>query len=391
MPRGTVKEERFSEGPGRSDRDASGCFQEGGGIGVAGRGFRLRPGEIDPRLCLLCAGREAPPPVTASSLVYPWRVPENSSARLLDGASVARALRERLRAQSQQVRRLGAPPSLRVLLVGDDPASITYVSSKTRAAEEAGCLAETIRLPETTAPQRLLEEVERSNRDDAVDAILVQLPLPPAHDARKVFDTIDPVKDVDGLHPENVGRLVQGRPRFVPCTAAGILALLDAYEIPIEGANAVVLGRSEIVGKPVAALLTSRNATVTVCHSKTKDLSSVCRRADLLVVAIGKPGFLTRDFVRDGAAVVDVGINRLETIEQAPAHLRTPRLRDAIARRGRALIGDVDFDGVSGVASWITPVPGGVGPLTIAMLLQNTVEAARRRREGRVPGNRDRV
>ncbi len=312
-------------------------------------------------------------------------MPDNSSARLLDGASVARTLRERLRTETQEIRRLGAPPFLRVIVVGEDPASMTYVSSKTRAAEDAGCLAETVRLPGTTAPQRLLKEVERANRDDAVDGILVQLPLPPGHDARRVFDTIDPVKDVDGLHPENVGRLVQGRPRFVPCTAAGILALLDAYEIPIEGANAAVLGRSEIVGKPVAALLTSRNATVTVCHSRTKELPAVCRRADILVVAIGRPGFVTRDFVREGAAVVDVGINRLDTIEQAPEHLKqSPRLRDAIARRGRALVGDVDFDGVCRVASWITPVPGGVGPLTIAMLLQNTVDAARRRREGHI-------
>jgi len=312
-------------------------------------------------------------------------MPDNSSARLLDGASVARTLRERLRTETQEIRRLGAPPFLRVIVVGEDPASMTYVSSKTRAAEDAGCLAETVRLPGTTAPQRLLKEVERANRDYAVDGILVQLPLPPGHDARRVFDTIDPVKDVDGLHPENVGRLVQGRPRFVPCTAAGILALLDAYEIPIEGANAAVLGRSEIVGKPVAALLTSRNATVTVCHSRTKELPAVCRRADILVVAIGRPGFVTRDFVREGAAVVDVGINRLDTIEQAPEHLKqSPRLRDAIARRGRALVGDVDFDGVCRVASWITPVPGGVGPLTIAMLLQNTVDAARRRREGHI-------
>ena len=302
-------------------------------------------------------------------------------ARLLDGASLARTLRETVRAQALEVGKRGSPPSLRVLLVGEDPASVTYVSSKTRAAQEAACHAETIRLPENTAPQRLLEEVERANRDDTVDGILVQLPLPSGHDARRVFDSIDPFKDVDGLHPENVGLLVQGRPRFVPCTAAGILALLDAYGIPIAGAGAVVLGRSEIVGKPVAALLTSRDATVTVCHSKTKDLSGTCRRADILVVAIGKPGFVTRDFVREGAAVVDVGINRLETIEEAPAHLRqSASLSNAIARKGRALVGDVDFDAVSRVASWITPVPGGVGPLTIAMLLQNTVTAARLRR-----------
>jgi len=313
------------------------------------------------------------------------------TVRLLDGVSLARTLREKVRAQAREVGGRGFPPSLRVILVGEDAASVTYVSSKTRAAQEAGCLAETIRLPADTAPQRLLEEVERVNRDRAVDGVLVQLPLPPGHDARRVFDSIDPNKDVDGLHPENVGLLVQGRPRFVPCTAAGILALLDAYEIPIAGANAVVLGRSEIVGKPTAALLTSRNATVTVCHSKTKDLPAACRRADILVVAIGKPGFVTSDFVREGAAVVDVGINRLETIEQAPEHLRhSPRLAEALAKKGRALVGDVDFDAVCRVASWITPVPGGVGPLTIAMLLQNTVDAARRRQDNRIDPARTR-
>jgi methylenetetrahydrofolate dehydrogenase (NADP+)/methenyltetrahydrofolate cyclohydrolase len=301
------------------------------------------------------------------------------SARILDGAALARTLAEKIRAEAARVS--SAPPSLRVILVGEDPASVTYVSAKARAAREAGCLAETVRLPAATTPERLLEEVEHANRDDGVDGILVQLPLPPGHDARRVFDALDPCKDVDGLHPENVGRLVQGRPRFVPCTAAGILALLDTYEVPIAGAAAVVLGRSEIVGKPVSALLTSRDATVTLCHSRTRDLASVCRGAEILVVAIGKPGFVTREFVRDGAVVVDVGVNRLESIEAAPPHLRgSERLRDAIAAKGRALVGDVDFDAASRVASAITPVPGGVGPLTIAMLLNNTVLAARLRR-----------
>ena len=305
----------------------------------------------------------------------------SGAARLLDGASLARVLRERVREEASRVSERGTPASLRVILVGEDPASVTYVASKTRAAQEAGCQAETIRLPASATPARLLEEVERANRDEAVDGLLVQLPLPPGHDPRRVFDALDPAKDVDGLHPENVGLLAQGRPRFVPCTAAGILALLDAYEIPIEGANAAVLGRSEIVGKPVAALLTSRNATVTLCHSRTKDLAAVCRRAEILVAAIGRPGFVTRDFVMQGAAIVDVGVTRLDSIEAAPPHLRgSARLREAIARKGRALVGDVDFDAVSEVARWITPVPGGVGPLTIAMLLQNTVKAARLRR-----------
>lgn len=307
-------------------------------------------------------------------------------ARILDGASLARTLREKVRAETVRV---GAPPpSLRVILVGEDPASVAYVSAKTRAAQEAGCLAETIRLPATATSRRLLEEVERANLDGGVDGILVQLPLPPGHDARRVFDALDPHKDVDGLHPENVGRLVQGRPRFVPCTAAGILALLDAYEIPLAGTNAVVLGRSEIVGKPVTALLTSRDATVTLCHSRTRDLAATCRRAGILIVAIGKPAFVTGNFVAEGAAVVDVGVNRLSGLSEAPPHLReSSRLADSLARKGQALVGDVDFESVSPLAAWITPVPGGVGPLTIAMLLRNTVAAARLRREKPTPAS----
>jgi methylenetetrahydrofolate dehydrogenase (NADP+) / methenyltetrahydrofolate cyclohydrolase len=301
----------------------------------------------------------------------------DSGARLLDGAALARTLRERIRADLREASSRGSPPSLRVLLVGEDPASATYVASKTSAAREVGLLSETVRLPASVSPERLLEEVERANRDERVDGVLVQLPLPPGHDARRVSDALDPMKDVDGLHPENVGLLAQGRPRFVPCTAAGILALLDAYEVSIEGASAVVLGRSEIVGKPVAQLLTTRNATVTLCHSRTKNIAEVCRRAEILVAAIGRPAFVTRDFVRPGAAVVDVGITRVDSIDDAPPHVRgSARISKALAAKGRALIGDVDFEAVCEVAGWITPVPGGVGPLTIAMLLQNTVKAA---------------
>ena len=310
-------------------------------------------------------------------------MPESPTARVLDGVSLARAIGEKTRLSAARVAAAGARPSLRILLVGEDPASVAYIASKTRAAREAGCLAETIRLPAITPPERLIEEIERANRDESVDGVLIQLPLPPGHEANRVFDALDPLKDVDGVHPENVGRLVQGRPRFVPCTAAGILALLDAGGVPLAGADAAVLGRSEIVGKPVSALLTSRDVTVTLCHSRSKDLASICRRADILVVAIGKPGFVTRDYVKKGAAVVDVGITRLESLADAPPHLRgSARVADALAAKGRALVGDVDFDDVLPVAGWITPVPGGVGPLTIAMLLRNTVEAARRRRSG---------
>jgi methylenetetrahydrofolate dehydrogenase (NADP+)/methenyltetrahydrofolate cyclohydrolase len=301
--------------------------------------------------------------------------------RILDGASLARSLRERVRVEAEKIAARGSPPFLRVILVGENPASMTYVASKTRAAEEAGCRAETIRLPDSISRQRLLEEIARANREEEVDGLLVQLPLPPGHDPRAVADAVDPGKDVDGLHPENVGLLAQGRPRFVPCTAAGIVEVLEANAVGIEGAEAVVLGRSEIVGKPVAALLTSRNATVTVCHSKTRNLPEVCRRADVLIAAIGRAGFVTRDFVKEGAAVVDVGINRLDSLDAAPGNLRrSARVKEAIASKGKILVGDVDFDDVSQVASWITPVPGGVGPLTIAMLLANTVKAARLRR-----------
>jgi methylenetetrahydrofolate dehydrogenase (NADP+)/methenyltetrahydrofolate cyclohydrolase len=306
------------------------------------------------------------------------------AANLLDGTAVARVIREQVRSEVSALARDIALPRLRVLLVGENAASEAYVAGKTKAALEAGLRAETIRLPADTAPGRLLSEIERANRDEDVDGLLVQLPLPPGHDTHRVLDALDPWKDVDGFHPENVGLLHQGRPRFVPCTPAGILALLDACEIGLSGRRAVVLGRSDIVGKPMAALLTARDATVTLAHSRTRELPALCREADLLVVAIGKPGFVTPEFIRQGAVVVDVGMNRLTSLEQAPENLRaSPRIVRALEARGRVLVGDVDFDAVSRVASRITPVPGGVGPLTVAMLLKNTVLASRLRRAGR--------
>jgi len=296
---------------------------------------------------------------------------------LLDGAAVAQRIRERVREEAAKLARRGVRPFLRVLLVGENPASMSYVSSKTRSAEDAGIGAETVRLPEDAPPEALLSEVTRANGDPAVHGILVQLPLPKSHDASRVLDTIDPRKDVDGFHPENVGRLQQGRPRFVPCTPAGIVELLDAYQVPLAGRRAVVLGRSDIVGKPMASLLLARDATVTVCHSKTRDLPALCREADVLVAAIGRPGFVTREFVREGAAVVDVGINRVNSLEEAPEGLRrSERLRRILAEKGKALVGDVDFDDVAPKAGYLTPVPGGVGPLTVAMLLSNTIKAA---------------
>jgi methylenetetrahydrofolate dehydrogenase (NADP+) / methenyltetrahydrofolate cyclohydrolase len=301
-----------------------------------------------------------------------------ATAIVLDGSALARVIRERVRDEAAADASRASPPGLRVLLVGENPASLSYVAAKTKAAREAGIRAETLRLPADVSPEALLAEVAKANADPAVHGILVQLPLPPGHVAARVLDSVDPRKDVDGFHPENVGLLHQCRPRFVPCTPAGILELLDAYEIPLSGRRAVVLGRSDIVGKPIAALLTARDATVTVCHSKTKDLAAVCREADVLIAAIGRPGLVTRDFVKAGAAVIDVGINRLESLAGAPANLcGSERIRRAVEQKGRALVGDVDYDDVAPVAGWITPVPGGVGPLTVAMLLANTAKAAR--------------
>jgi methylenetetrahydrofolate dehydrogenase (NADP+)/methenyltetrahydrofolate cyclohydrolase len=298
--------------------------------------------------------------------------------QLLEGAPVAKRIRDEARAAAET---LSPPPSLTVILLGNDPGSETYVASKTRAADEAGVRAETVRLPSGSPPQVLLDAVAAANRDPVVDGVLVQMPLEPGHDPSRVIDAIDPRKDVDGLHPENVGLLHQGRPRFVPCTPAGIVELLDHYQVSLEGARAVILGRSGLVGRPLAALLTARSATVTVCHSRTRELAAVCREAEILVAAIGRPGFVRADFVRPGATVVDVGINRIESLDQAPENLRgSERVVNAIASKGRALVGDVDFDDVSRVAARITPVPGGVGPLTVAMLIRNTVLAAQLRR-----------
>ena len=293
----------------------------------------------------------------------------------LDGAALAAKIRQGVAEAAGAVAPGTRAPSLRVLLVGDNPASEAYVSSKAKAATEAGIRSETLRLPPDLSPEGLRSEVARANADEGVDGILVQLPLPKGHDTARVLDAVAPLKDVDGFHPENVGLLHQGRPRFVPCTPAGILELLAAYEIQIAGRRAVVLGRSDIVGKPISALLTARDATVTVCHSRTRDLAAVCREADILVAAIGRPGFVTRDFVKEGAAVIDVGINRITAQDAPPTLASSPRIRKALEERGRTLVGDVDFDDVEMVAGWLTPVPGGVGPLTVAMLLVNTIKA----------------
>jgi methylenetetrahydrofolate dehydrogenase (NADP+)/methenyltetrahydrofolate cyclohydrolase len=297
------------------------------------------------------------------------------AARVLDGAAVAREIREGLRSRVAPLVAAGRRPGLGVLLVGDNPASAVYVRSKTRACEDLGLHHETARLPATAATDEVAARVADYNRRPEISGILVQLPLPPQVDAARVLDLVRPDKDVDGFHPDNVGRLVQKRPRFVACTPAGIMELLRRYEVPLAGRRAVVLGRSDIVGKPMALLLLHADATVTVCHSRTRDLPGVTREADVLVAAIGRAGFVRAEHVKPGAVVVDVGMNRVESAAEA-ADLLPPERRDEFAARGYALVGDVHAPSVREVAGALTPVPGGVGPLTIAMLMSNTVEAA---------------
>ncbi|BCU81594.1 bifunctional protein FolD [Polycladomyces abyssicola] len=279
------------------------------------------------------------------------------SAILIDGKAVAASIRQELKEQVSRMKEQGVHPGLAVILVGNDPASETYVRGKVRACGEVGIHSELICLPESVSEQELLEHVQRLNVDERIHGILVQLPLPKHISEEKVIDAIVPEKDVDGFHPISVGNLVIGKPGFLPCTPHGIMELLRRYEIPLAGKHAVVIGRSNIVGKPVSLLLQRENATVTMCHSKTVDLPSVARQADILIAAVGKPQLVTREYVKPGAVVIDVGINR------------TPEGK---------LVGDVHFDEVREVASYITPVPGGVGPMTIAMLLVNTVQSAQR-------------
>jgi methylenetetrahydrofolate dehydrogenase (NADP+)/methenyltetrahydrofolate cyclohydrolase len=288
-------------------------------------------------------------------------------ASIIDGTSIAKEVRaEVAQTVSEMQARHGVTPGLAAVLVGDDPASSVYVRNKEKAASEAGILSEVLRLPAETTQDELLDVVGRLNGDARFHGILVQLPLPDHIDENTVIEAIDPDKDVDGLHPVSMGRLMAGRPRFVPATPAGIQQLLLRTGNDPEGKHVVVCGRSNIVGKPIANLLMQRlkgsNATVTVCHTRTRDLPSITRQADILIAAIGQPQFVTADMVREGVVVIDVGVNRVDAPER---------------KLGYKLVGDVDFDSVSAKAKAITPVPGGVGPMTIAMLLNNTVNAAR--------------
>jgi methylenetetrahydrofolate dehydrogenase (NADP+)/methenyltetrahydrofolate cyclohydrolase len=305
------------------------------------------------------------------------------SARLLDGVAIADQIRSEVRPRIEAFRaRTGRTPGLGIVLVGDDPASDIYVRNKVKSGTESGIRADLQRMPATTSLAQLLEVVERLNHNDAYDGILVQSPLPDAMgpDAeRRVFDAITPEKDVDGFHPVNVGRLVQNRATLAAGTPSGVIEVLERSGIPISGQRAVVIGRSDIVGKPMALLLLHRHATVTICHSRTTDLPGVAREADILVAAIGRPAFVTRDFVKPGATVIDVGttpVSDRSIVERfyAPGSKR----REAFEKRGSLVLGDVHPE-VAEVAGALTPVPGGVGPLTIVMLLRNTVLAAEHR------------
>ncbi|MFZ0885099.1 MAG: bifunctional 5,10-methylenetetrahydrofolate dehydrogenase/5,10-methenyltetrahydrofolate cyclohydrolase [Candidatus Acidiferrales bacterium] len=302
------------------------------------------------------------------------------AARILNGNAIRDEIYAELSGEISALAAAGIRPGLAAVLVGDNPASKVYVKSKVAACEKLGLGSIQITPPATITTAELLAVVQDLNRRDDVDGILVQLPLPPQVDAKKILDAVDPAKDVDGFHPVNVGRLVAGRPTLVACTPLGVMEIFKRSNIPLEGANAVVLGRSDIVGKPMALLLMHANATVTICHSKTRDLPAVVRRADIVVAALGRAGMVTPDFIKPGATVIDVGINRITDPAQAEAFFaHVPERLAAFREKGTALIGDVHPD-VASVAGAITPVPGGVGPLTIAMLMSNTVRAAARRR-----------
>jgi methylenetetrahydrofolate dehydrogenase (NADP+) / methenyltetrahydrofolate cyclohydrolase len=279
------------------------------------------------------------------------------AAQIIDGKLVARTIRESLTAEVAQLKAKGIEPGLAAVLVGENPASVIYVRNKRKACAEVGILSTQHDLPATTSQVALLDVIGKLNDDPKINGILVQLPLPKGISPEAITDAISPAKDVDGLHPYNTGRLTRGDSLFSPCTPLGVIALLDHYHLPIEGRRAAIIGRSNLVGKPAALLLMHRNATITVCHSRTQGIDAICRESDIVVVAMGKAKFLTANMVKPGAVVIDVGINRLPD---------------------GTLVGDVDYGPVADVAGWITPVPGGVGPMTIAMLLSNTVTSAKR-------------
>ena len=303
------------------------------------------------------------------------------SARILDGNKIRDEILSDLKKEIEELKQTGIVPGLAAVLVGDNPASQIYVRSKVKTCESLGLFSEKIEPPATSTTEELLALVDRLNRRDDIDGILIQLPLPAQVDSKKVLEAVDPAKDVDGFHPMNIGYLVSGRPGLVPCTPAGVIEILKRSGVEFKGARAVVVGRSDIVGKPTAMLLMHRHATITVCHSRTRDLPAVAREGDILVAAIGRAAFVTGDFIKPGAVVIDVGQNVLKTEEEVRKVLHDPTAALAkLAAKGQVLVGDCQPEDAMEKAGAFTPVPGGVGPLTITMLMVNTVQAARARR-----------
>jgi methylenetetrahydrofolate dehydrogenase (NADP+)/methenyltetrahydrofolate cyclohydrolase len=301
-------------------------------------------------------------------------------ARVLDGAGIAAAIKEEVKAEMHELAGHGIRPGLAAVLVGHVPASEIYVRSKVQACEELGIYSDLITPPETVTTEEMLDLVAALNDRDEIDGILIQLPLPKQVDAKVLLDAVSPLKDVDGFNPVNAGKLQAGRPALAPCTPAGVIEILRRSGIPMAGQRAVVVGRSDIVGKPAAMLLLNENATVTICHSKTRDLAAVTREADILVAAIGRPGFITPEMVKPGATIIDVGINRITDRAEFERFFAGNAKREAtFAKRGSVVIGDV-HPAAFEVSGAYTPVPGGVGLLTIAMLMSNTVRAAKMRR-----------
>jgi methylenetetrahydrofolate dehydrogenase (NADP+) / methenyltetrahydrofolate cyclohydrolase len=305
------------------------------------------------------------------------------TARILDGNAIRNQIYAELQPEIAELRASGIQPGLAAVLVGHNPASEVYVKSKIAACEKLGLLSWLLTPEENVSTAELLRLVAELNRRDDVDGILVQLPLPQQIDSRRILESVDPAKDVDGFHPVSLGRLVRGEPGLVACTPSGVMEILRRGGIPLEGANAVVLGRSDIVGKPMALLLMHANATVTICHSKTRELPQITRRADLLVAAMGRPAMVAPDWIRPGATVIDVGVNRItDPAQAAQLFAKLPQRLERFKEKGSALVGDVHPDAAE-IAGAISPVPGGVGPLTIAMLMSNTIKAARLRRAQR--------
>jgi methylenetetrahydrofolate dehydrogenase (NADP+) / methenyltetrahydrofolate cyclohydrolase len=305
------------------------------------------------------------------------------AAKVLNGVEVAEGIKRDTEARVRDLARAGIKPGLAAVLVGDNQASKVYVNSKVKACQELGLHSEKYELSAETTTRELLSLVAELNQRNEIDGILIQLPLPAQIDTQRILEAVDPGKDVDGFHPVNVGRLVRGEETLVACTPAGMIEMLDYYQIPIAGAHAVVIGRSDIVGKPMSLLLLHRNATVTICHSRTRDLPAIARQAEILVAAIGRPAMVTGDYVGEGAVVIDVGVNRATTEEEIKRIFppdAVPKRLEALNKRGYTMVGDVEPKSVAERASWLTPVPGGVGPLTIAMLMKNTVRAAEMRR-----------